>query len=366
MQIIYFPYLNLIDRDEISFGDIKVWRFETKSTHYITNQPLRDKIKLLIDSNVLHEKPIKGVGVLSIGQTDFREFSHEEFKIADEVRLILFLAYLSRINVNLNGPNAGHYAATSENFTFVIQNFDPTSDYIAEQNGFIVKKLVGGYKIGELLFHAPPFVTTPLKFGIDADLIAKLFRIKQTNRRLYERILRATDLLFESYFNDPYVSINARLLLQVGSFEVLLDLPERDQRKAFKLLIAKYTVISSEKSRNYFSERPGGRNVKETAPLKVMWADKFYTLRNRIIHGDKVDPNDFVFIKRQSHLDISLLFFVLIVKELINEKLRTRRKYFLDNITWGKFENNYGNPRYGFKYEDTSVMRRLSRLRSRH
>ena len=48
---------------------------------------------------------------------------------------------------------------------------------------------------------------------------------------------------------------------------------------------------------------------------------------------------EFVFQGRQGHLVIAVSFFVLLVKELINEKLRRKGKYFQDNITWTKYHN---------------------------
>lgn len=359
MQFTYFPYLTLLDREEISFGDIKVWKFDTNYQKYIKDIQLQKIVKELIESNVSNNKPIEGMAVISIGDTDFRELSQEEFQIVNEVRLILFLSFLSRTNVNVSGPNAGHYLATSENFTFTVQNFDPNSESIAQQNGFIVKKTDGGWKRGDLLFHAPPFIPKPLKFNIDDDIINKLLRIKKNNKRVYERILRATDFMFESYFNDPYVSINARLLLQVDSFEVLLNLPETKQREKLKELIKKYAVRQGEKKRSYLSERGLNKKTKEIESIKVKWADRFYVLRNHIIHGTKVKIDEFYFIKKQSHLDIAPKFFVLLTKEIINEKLKLR--YFRDNIQWNTYEDSNGDIRKGFVYDDGTLQRKLSK-----
>ena len=50
---------------------------------------------------------------------------------------------------------------------------------------------------------------------------------------------------------------------------------------------------------------------------------------------------EFVFQRKQGHLGIAVMFFVLLVKELINEKLRRKSKYFTDNITWTKYSNSY-------------------------
>jgi hypothetical protein len=359
MQIVYFPYLCLKNQDELDFGDFKIWNFDRKADDYIPDVNLRTYIKKLMATNVTRKQPIKDIGILSIGAVDFRELSGDDIALANEARLLMFVAYLSRVNITATGPNAGHSIATSENFTFVTQNFQPDSDHIAEQSGFIVRKLVGGYRVDEITFNSPSFLLTPMRFSLDGELIGHLLMLRKKQKRLYKRILRSIDLLYESYFNDPYLSLNARILLQVGSFEVLLDLPEVEQRKVFKQLISQYTDNTREVQVSFSSER-GKSKVKEKASRKVKWADKFYTLRNHIIHGNVVPIEDFYFEKKQRHIDISLLFFVLIIKKLINGKLP--KPYYFDSIDWKKTDYAIDD-QYGFEFVDHSIMRRLSRIR---
>lgn len=220
MQIAYFPYLNMSNIEELTFGEVKVWNFERKAQEYIPDETLRERVKALLSSNVKNDQPLRGMGVLSIGAIDFRELTFEEIQLANEVRLILFLAFLARVNVCQRGLNAGHFMATSENFLLVMQNFDPASDHIGLSDGFLLRMREGGYKIGQLKFHAPPYVPTPFQFALDGDLISKLGYIKKKNKRLYQRILKATDLLFESYYNDPNVSLNSRILMQASTYEI--------------------------------------------------------------------------------------------------------------------------------------------------
>jgi hypothetical protein len=357
MQIAYFPYLNMRNIDVIEFGDVKVWNFERKAQEYIPDVALRERVKALLYSNVKNDQPLKDIGVVSISSIDFRELNNEELQLVDQVRLIFFLAFLAGVNVCVRGPNSGHYMATSENFLLTMQNFDPASEHIAQTSGFLVSFSEGGYKIGQLKFHTPPYVPTPFQFALDVDLILKLSDIQKRNKRLYERILRATSILFESYYNDPNVSLYARILMQASAFEVLLDLPEGRERQDFKKKIKQYTVRANEKSRRYFSERRGGRKAPETEPLKVIWADRFYTLRNHIIHGEHLSRQEFVFQRREAHLVIAVLFFVLLVKELINDKLRRKGKYFLDNITWTKYHNGH-EVKEGFIYERNTAPRK--------
>lgn len=339
MQVVYFPYLFLGERKEVNFDNVDVWNFGKKSKQYIKDGKLRAYVRKLLYSNIHYGRSIKDIGVLSIGATDFREFNAEKLQAANEVRLLLFLSFLAQNNTRGYGANTGHYMATAENFEFVIQNFQPDTDHISERAGKIVSKLVGGYKLGRKKFYAPSYVIKPLRFSLDGLLIEQVLRLKtKGGKRLYKRILSATDLMFEGYYNNPGLSDNARVLLQIAAFETLLDLPDRYQRKEFKDKIETYCDLPSEKKYRYSYETRVGK-TKETRSRKAIWADSYYTLRNHIIHGDKVRTEDLVFKRTQRHLDIAVLFFVLLVKMLVNEKFR--KKIFYDEVTWQKSKGGF-------------------------
>lgn len=363
MQIIYFPYLSLGEVDEINFGNVKVWNFDKKASQYITDIKLRAYIQSIIYSNISHNQPIKDVGVISIGAVDFREFNDDEFLIANEVRLAIFLSFLSRHNTIGRKANAGWYMGTSENFEFVIQNFQPYNNDISERTGHIIDIGIGGYKIGQKKFYAPSYVIKPQKFSLDGLLISELVKLnKRGGKKLYRRILRATDLIFESYYNNPNVSKNARVLLQIAAFETLLDLPTQGQRKDFKDKIELYCNQPGEKLYSHYYENRG-KKLPEKRSLKAIWADSYYTLRNHIIHGEIVRAQDFVFKGKQRHIDIAILFFILLVKKLINQK-SPGKKIFYDEIGWGQ-EKDGSDIYEGFLYKDNDLTRLITQALNR-
>lgn len=357
MQIVYFPYLSLGRKEVVDFGEVKVWNFDLKASEFIPNEPLRSHIEKIICSNISHNQPIKDVGVVSIGTTDFRPFSTSELDLVNEVRLLTFLSFLSRHNTVGRGSNAGWSMGTSENFEFVLQNFELGNPYISERAGEIVSMGIGGYKIGEKKFYAPSHVLNPQLFSLDDHLITELFRLKKCGgKKLYNRILRATDLLFESYYNSPNVSRNARVLLQISAFETLLELPQSGQRKDFKDKMTLYCNGPKEKIYKHLYETRNGKHP-ETISRKAIWADEYYTLRNHIIHGDGVKPAEFIFKGKQRHFDIAVMFFILFIKKLINAK--NSKRVFFDDMVWKK--TNDGDDVYeGFYWEDHEIARLLS------
>ena len=329
-QLIYFPYLTLSNTECINIGDVQIWNL-MKLDELIEDMKLKQRIKQILQAERIDERPVNDIGIVSIGECNLRVFKQNELQNINVAQLIMFISFLAQQNIDCSDPNIGHSMATSENFEFVIQNFRLESKYRSEQIGFISRKVSAG-RIEVFTFHAP---------------IHQLLWLKVNRKRLFQRMIRAVRVFFEAYYNSPYVNHSARILLQINAFEILLDLVDRAD---FKNKIEKYCSIVDEKQYVYYSERydirtKGFRKVKEKRTIKGIWADKFYTLRNHIVHGNVVKESEFLFRKKQRHFDIALLFFVLCIKELINDSRTRGRKWriFYDTISWCKIDDIVNN-----------------------
>lgn len=191
--------------------------------------------------------------------------------------------------------------------------------------------------------------------------MVNLLNLKRRNKKLYERIIKAAAIFFESYYNDPNNSVNSRILLQASSFESLLNLSEGRGRADFKDIIRVNYFRSDSSLWRYSSERSNGQKATESEGVHVMWGDKFFTLRNHIIHGSNVKQREFNFMNKQRHTDIAAIFFISLVKRLINKKFG--RTVFSDLIGWKRYSD--GDLKFeGFSYEDYSYFTQLQRRTS--
>ncbi len=355
MQIVYFPYLNMQQKDEYLFNDgyIKIWNFKLKGKDYIKDVELYKKIKALVCSNIHGGRAIEDVGILAIGNCDFREFSKGEMDTAEELKFLLFISHVSN-NAKLGQDvNAGHYAYTSENFDLVIQNFRMDNEYFGIQDGFIVRMSIGGYQIGKKTFQTPAYLLKPMGISMDENLLNSLFELKKKKPTLYNRVMEAIKIFFLSYYNSPALSQNARILLQVSAFEVLLKIPNSEQRRHFRETIERLCSSSNEKQVSYWSEAYGRKKIRRMGTLKARWADGFYLLRNHIIHGNKIKSKEYLFCNKQNYFDTCLLFFILSIKRLIENALK--KPVFYDAIKWSKRKDDFGNIIEGFIYENGTL-----------
>jgi hypothetical protein len=296
---------------------------------------------------------ISDIGIVSIGENDFRPFIDREFQEVQELRHVLFLCCLSS-NARL-GHNGTHMMVTAENFDVIRQNFVLDSDYMSEQTGTLIQMHLMGYRIRETRFTRPSYVNRPTRFKYDEKLCTELKLLRSNNRRLYRRITRAAAVFLESYYNSPRVDIRARVLLQVAAFEILLDLPEQQPRKAFKESIE--SLLKDDADRKYrYKFQAGNRTLAETRTLAAIWADRFYTLRNHIAHGETIPRREYVFRREQHHLIIAPLMFVACLKRQLEMELATVAKHqpFYEKVSWQQIRggDQYEKRLYGFRIVD--------------
>jgi hypothetical protein len=225
---------------------------------------------------------------------------------------------------------------TSENFRVVTQNFVLDSPYIAETDGFVVHATNMGLELGKVHFEKPSYVNIPRGLNYDSDLLSELTSNRRYPADLRNRLFSASAILLESYYNNPYVHITARVLLQAAALEMLL---QSDGRQDFKNKVERYlndkgTIRGKPKREtryHYRSERSRPKNgqrdyATEVRSIKGMWADRFFTLRNHLIHGENVSRRKYVFRRQQNHVLIAPLVFVALVREMLNEASVARDK----------------------------------------
>ena len=298
---------------------------------------LKNKIESLIKQNRTQRNPIEDIAVFDFsGNNTFLPATNNEKNKIGETRILLFLACMAKNNIH-EGPNVGHLMQTSDNYKVVYQNFKLDSPYTCYIAGVIVRQNDFGYKIDDLIYEKPPYVLMN-DFSYDEEFLNILERLRRKNRKCYRLILRSAESVMNAYTNSDDISVESRILEFSRAFEILFELPERSQRKTFKEKIKNYCESSKEKKWRYSSERPGGTKDFEHGSQQVIWADRFYTLRNHIIHGEKISVNR-LYYHGQEHHQLALWFFLVSAKKIINKVLG--KIYFYDFI-------KYENRRFGY------------------
>jgi hypothetical protein len=139
-------------------------------------------------------------------------------------------------------------------------------------------------------------------------------------------------------------------------------------------MVDQQTSIPGDAVYKYSSERngrkPSGRvnTATEFATRNVIWADRFYSLRNHIIHGATPPDAEFEFgfrsRSKQRHIDIALLFFILLVQRRIEKSFR--KPMFTNEVVWEAWQDSSTQTQWeGFVYNSLSYQGRPPRVINR-
>ena len=317
-QVIYFPYLGLTRGEELRFGQLEVWS-ASRLTERVASENIRTRVRELLDSHrapagrLGKARPLKGIGVVSRGASDLAPLIPEWATEIQELRQALFLAGLSN-NVGLQGENAGHWMYTSRELLVRRRRDSPsTVRTLARRPARSSASTCSGIGSARLSFRLPRDIPRPAVFRHDEELFTALDRLRTEDPRRYRRVLDAASVFLESYYNTPDVDVRARILLQAAAFEILLELPDGGARKAFKDEVERYCCRAKERRYRYKYESRG-KLKPDTRTQKGIWADRFFTLRNHMIHGERVADQEYRYRGVQHHVHAAAIFFVQLVK----------------------------------------------------
>ena len=370
------PHINLGRMKEVDLGFAKIWNFDLAKEIYIPDENLRKQVEAILhthkgsypfgpeDNEYL---PIHGIGIISTGEpTDSEPRKYEREKIND-ARLITFISALARRNVITRNANSGHGMASSENYQPLQFSVVVGSKYSTFFEGFVIPSWHGGIDLQKEMLIRPRHVPIP-SFDPDEELLGVLVELREKRPRIFRRTISAVEVFFESYYNTTQLSHNARILLQASAFEILLGAQSMEGRKTLKSFLKKEATYPHEEVVSYMSERRG-KFEREIGNMREKWADRFFTLRNHIIHGYVPKEEEYYFGKWQRHFDIATLFFIYCLKVKVEQALR--RQIFGDDVVWKTWTDDLlVEPKKftGFEYDNLGPRwwtRRMKKLKKK-
>ncbi|MGI5841245.1 MAG: hypothetical protein ACOX6N_03450 [Patescibacteria group bacterium] len=356
--IILLPYLPL--NGMVQFNGLKLWPYNKFKIKLIKDTALRTHIDKLIGCYQLYKgNPVPNPAIITGDKINFSNPTQLTISKIESLKNILLLLGILE--------NNQWSFITSDNFEVFYQRFIVGETGISTQAGAIHRITTGGYQIGQVAFQKPEHVNLPISFNPDLKILNALedcLTNSSTNKGK-SQIIQSLNPLFNAYRNSHEQSWHSRILLMVMAFELLFGETGRPQ---LRNNILKYSTIGYSKKFTQYKYpivNYGKVTGYEQLTLHQIWAEEFYKLRNKIIHGDTVYSDDFIFkdliniIKpREPYFYISINFFVVCLLNKLRELGFSNVEHYIINpdapeIFIGK--NISGIKNELFKIEDRTL-----------
>lgn len=288
--LLLLPYLSINDTMLISgFRFVSVKNSLDKYVRDVATSEHIKKITAMYKSPSGHS--VENPTIVMYRDDNFRTLQGTTMtKLANIRAMLLFASYLK---------NNSWSFCTAENFHLVIQRFNVGDDGLALQGGAIHGILAGGLKISKTTFTTEPHIyVSSMNLGLEGSVmvaLAKCLNDELTNPKS-SALMRSLRQFLLTYSNSPELDSSARVLGMIMAFELLFG---TSSRGGFRDSIKKYADEYHPSEYDYEEAWTNGKSGKPPKKLKLtgaqIWAEEFYKLRNRIIHGDVITPADYIF-----------------------------------------------------------------------
>lgn len=317
--LIIMPWLPL--EGYIEFSGLTLWSFQKNLDQFVKNAPLKDHLKKLTSTYQFYRgHVIQNPTIISVGAANFSNPSKKTIAKIEVLKNILLLTSILE--------NTSWSFTTSDNFEVFYQRFNTGDENISTSAGAIHRITAGGYKIGDIAFTKPEHVNLPLSFRAKGSIIRALENclINSSTDTAKSQVIQSLNPFFNAYRNSHEHSWQSRILLLIMAFELLFGETGRPQ---FRSNIQTYSTLGSNinhPTHNYPIVNYGRVTSHEQLTLNQIWAEEFYKLRHKIIHGDTIYSDDFMFQDllglhkpREPHFSIAVNFFVVCLINKLRE-----------------------------------------------
>jgi hypothetical protein len=310
IAIAYLPWADL--QEEFAVGPVSFWPFYAKADQKIPDAEIRADLARFFEMFVDHTgRPVRsivacsydGICVRSLGEEDWRQ-------IIAAVDCLIFAAITGGAK-NAVCANNDSMAPPSAD------RFDLCPRWVWPCRGGVVIKTENSTNIwpqGKCVIMRPVSVGGPF-CGNYLPLLDGLGRVfaPEFPADIRERLFRTLEWFRFAHTESPTVTWLNKVVMMATGFEILLELPDRDQTNQFAGHIERLLRLQD----SCPEKRTDNKGREFEACAAAWWARDFYELRSRIVHGNQVTAADLKYRGWITHLMVA----DLVLRELVDRLL---------------------------------------------
>lgn len=311
MQFTFFPYFPSSNFDQ-KIGRIHLFNFWKYKNTYIKDAAIRrilEKICKMYRNSELERAKNLTVCIWD-GDYTFKKLSVDEMDLIHKYALSLLFCSVVK--------NSEQGCCSSEHFHFIGLEFDyNVESHINYSAGsfFGYSKIIWDMNVKK--FVAPEYVEVPSYYTYDEQLFESLIKLINTGDSQESKIFQVLNWVRNSCMNFDHFNNESRAVMLATAFEIFFSLPEQSKEDSF----AEKLETCLGKSGLPAITKKNARGKDKTNTIYGWWARDFYSLRSKIVHGEKITNIDwFSSNKRNRHINIALLMMQFCLYSLLTQK----------------------------------------------
>jgi hypothetical protein len=360
--VVIMPYLSL--NEELKFSNLRIWPYNKLKSKKIKDPKLLEHLnKILGMYTHINGGPIGNPAIITNSTYNFSNLYKTSLDKIEYLKQSFLIPSILKMN--------SWSFITSDNFMSFYQRFQTGNDGLATQDGAIHGISTGGYKIGGIKFQKPGYInlsTSPIDVekAVLRALLESYRKLRSDERN--SNVVNSLSTFFNSYKNSHDISRTSRILDLLMSFELLFGETGRTQFRK-NILQHSYFKPLSEKKYPYpeIDTRTGATLRALNITLLEIWAEEFYKLRHKLIHGNSTSNKDFLFYdlnnnvkQHDPHFYIAVNVFIVCMLRKLSEIGYTEvPEYYITTNNSPLTKNISGITKELFKIEDKGLLSSL-------
>lgn len=321
--LIFMPYYSI--KNIIKIDNITLCSYKNSLNQFVVDEKTNKHIRKIISCYQGYGgKKIENPTII-FTKTKFANPTLKTITKIENLKKILFFSSVVK--------NNSWSFVTSDNFEIIYQRFNEENENISTRSGSIHQISSGGYKINETIFQTPTHIfLSNLSNNFEPEILKgliKCLKIVDKDKKC-NQIIQSLHPFFNAYRNSNEHTWPERILLMTMAFELLFGEDKITDSNDFRKNIHKYSNYQTNKTVTKRFLYPIEREKREVKyrylSYNQIWAEEFYKLRNKTIHGNTVNTEDFYFkdlveisSNTNPHFYIGLDFFVVCLTNILRE-----------------------------------------------
>lgn len=305
LEVMFMPWAD--KRKDHVIGPFRCWAWDKSR---VSNADVAKHLDRYFKGHVdMYGNPVSSITILS--ESD--DFSPVSKAMTDKARLavdmLMFSVIYPGVKASVRNDTRNMPPPTADSFQLVKQRFTPGDKSFAIVTG----DAMHAGEIGKLRVTRPWDVGG---FGFpDEELLHGLAGVfgRRAKADTRERFKRSLEWFRLAHTSGDGASALTKLVMMSTAFEILLQIPD-GPGKTQKFVQAVEDRICRPQTKKMTRStikvgNKAGISKSATHSLPGWWANDFYDLRSRVVHGDVVQPNRLKYRRWLTHLIVADLVF---------------------------------------------------------